>query len=62
VNREVTLEREQFFIPPDGGRAAEAFQNLFSHTDGKTRDGYVEDGCGRFCWVNTNSAFALSVI
>jgi hypothetical protein len=34
------------FIPPEGGRAAEAF-SLFSHTDGKIREGYGEDGCGR---------------
>jgi hypothetical protein len=33
-------------FPPGGGRAAEAF-SLFSHTDGKIRDGYGEDGCGR---------------
>jgi hypothetical protein len=33
-------------FPPEGGRAAEAF-GLFSHTDGKIRDGYGEDGCGR---------------
>jgi hypothetical protein len=35
-----------FSFPPEGGRAAEAF-SLFSHTDGKIRDGYGEDGCGR---------------
>jgi hypothetical protein len=36
-------------FPPEGGRAAEAFQSLFSHTDGKTgrRDGYGKNGCGR---------------
>ncbi|KAJ3616362.1 hypothetical protein MTP99_003897 [Tenebrio molitor] len=34
-------------FPPEGGRAAEAFWSLFSHTDGKIRDGYGEDGCGR---------------
>jgi hypothetical protein len=33
-------------FPTEGGRAAEAF-SLFSHTDGKIRDGYGEDGCGR---------------
>jgi hypothetical protein len=27
--------------------AAEAFQSLFSHSDGKIRDRYGEDGCGR---------------
>jgi hypothetical protein len=32
---------------PEGGRAAEAFQSLFSHIDGKIRDGYGGDGCGR---------------
>jgi hypothetical protein len=32
---------------PKGGRAAEAFQSLFSYTDGKIWDGYGEDGCGR---------------
>jgi hypothetical protein len=36
-----------FHSSPKGGRAAEAFQSLFSHTDGKIRDGYGEDGCGR---------------
>ncbi|KAH0809843.1 hypothetical protein GEV33_012948 [Tenebrio molitor] len=35
-----------FHSPPKGGRAAEAFQSLFSHTDGKIRDGYGEDECG----------------
>jgi hypothetical protein len=40
-------ERIHFSFPPEGGRAAEAFQSLFSHTDGKIRDGYGEDGCGR---------------
>jgi hypothetical protein len=39
--------KDTFFIPPEGGRAAEAFQSLFSHTDGKIRDGYGEDGCRR---------------
>ncbi|KAH0817819.1 hypothetical protein GEV33_004972 [Tenebrio molitor] len=34
-------------IVPKTGRAAEAFQSLCSHTDGKIRDGYGEDGCGR---------------
>jgi hypothetical protein len=32
---------------PGRGRAAEAFQSLFSHIDGNIRDGYGEDGCGR---------------
>jgi hypothetical protein len=36
-----------FHSPPEGGRAAEAFQSLFNHTDGKIQDGYGEDGCGR---------------
>ncbi|KAH0814599.1 hypothetical protein GEV33_008192 [Tenebrio molitor] len=36
--------REPF---PEGGKAAEAFQSLFSHIDGKIRDGYGDDGCGR---------------
>jgi hypothetical protein len=39
-------ETVHFSFPPEGGRAAEAF-SLFSHTDGKIRDGYGEDGCGR---------------
>jgi hypothetical protein len=39
--------KDTCFIPPEGGRAAEAFQSLFSHTDGKIRDGYGEDGYGR---------------
>jgi hypothetical protein len=30
-----------------GGRAAEAFESLFSHIDGKIRDEYGVDGCGR---------------
>jgi hypothetical protein len=30
-------------ISPRKGRAAEAFQSLFSHTDGNIRDGYGED-------------------
>jgi hypothetical protein len=47
-------------IPPEGRRAAEAFQSLFSHTDGKIRDGYGEDGCRRK--VVLDPAFALSVI
>jgi hypothetical protein len=34
--------KDTFFIPPEGGRAAEAFQSLFSHTDGKIQDGYGE--------------------
>jgi hypothetical protein len=32
---------------PEGGRAAEDFQSLFSHTDGKIGDRYGEDG-GRY--------------
>jgi hypothetical protein len=40
-------ETVHFSFPPEGGRAAEAFWSLFSHTDGKIRDGYGEDGCGR---------------
>jgi hypothetical protein len=40
-------ERIHLSFPPKGGGAAEAFQSLFSHTDGKIRDGYGEDGCGR---------------
>jgi hypothetical protein len=39
--------KDTSFIPPGGGRAAEAFQSFFSHIDGKIRDGYGEDGCGR---------------
>jgi hypothetical protein len=38
--------KDTFFIPPRRG-AAEAFQSLFSHTDGKILEGYDEDGCGR---------------
>jgi hypothetical protein len=38
---------EKGALPPEGGKAAEAFQSLFSHIDGKIRDGYGEDGCGR---------------
>jgi hypothetical protein len=36
-----------FHSLPKGVGAAEAFQSLFSYTDGKIRDGYGEDGCGR---------------
>jgi hypothetical protein len=38
-------KKNHLSFPPEGGRAAEAFQSLFSHTDGKIRDGYGEDGC-----------------
>jgi hypothetical protein len=33
------------YIPTEGKRTAEAFQSLFTHTDGKIRDGY-----GRKLW------------
>jgi hypothetical protein len=39
--------KDTSFIPPEGGRAAEAFQSLFSHTAEKILDGYGADGCGR---------------
>jgi hypothetical protein len=49
-----------------GERAAEAFQSLFSHIDGKIRGGYGVDGRGRKvvvpAEVDTDPAFALSVI
>jgi hypothetical protein len=48
--------KDTSFIPPKGGGAAEAFQSLFSHTDGKIRDGYGEDGCGRKV-VGTDPAY-----
>jgi hypothetical protein len=52
--------------PPEGGRAAEAFQSLFCHIDGKIRDWYGVDGCGRkvvgTAEVDTDPAIALSVI
>jgi hypothetical protein len=32
------------FPPPTGGQAAETSQSLFSHTVGKIRDRYGEDG------------------
>jgi hypothetical protein len=35
--------KERIFHSPEEV-AAEAFQSLFSHTDGKIRDGYNEDG------------------
>jgi hypothetical protein len=35
------LERIHLSFPPLGGAG------LFSHIDGKIRDGYGEDGCGR---------------
>jgi hypothetical protein len=35
-------------FPPEEGRGAgEAFQSVFSHTDGKIGDRYGEGGCGR---------------
>jgi hypothetical protein len=37
-------EKDTFFIPPKGGGAAEVFLSLFSHTDGKIRDGYGAEG------------------
>jgi hypothetical protein len=41
-------KKDLSFIPLEGGRAAEAFRNIFSHIDGKKIwDGYGEDGCGR---------------
>jgi hypothetical protein len=61
-------ERKKGYIfhSPGGGRAAEAFQSLFSHIDGKIRDGYGEDGCGRKVVgterLDTDPAFAFSVI
>jgi hypothetical protein len=55
-----------FHSPLEGGCAAEAFQSLFSHIDGKIRDGYGVDGCGRkvvgTAEVDTDPAIALSVI
>jgi hypothetical protein len=60
--------KERIHLPfhPEGGHAAEAFQSLFSHVDGKIRDGYGVDGCGRkvvgTAEVDTDPAFALSVI
>jgi hypothetical protein len=38
-----TEGKDTSFIPPKGG----GLLSLFSHTDGKIRDGYGEDGCGR---------------
>jgi hypothetical protein len=38
---------DAIFHSPEGGRAAEAFQRLLSNDDGKIRDGYGEEGCGR---------------
>jgi hypothetical protein len=59
-------KRIHLSFPPEGGRAAEAFQSLFSHIDGKIRDGYGVDGCGRkvvgTAEVDTDPAIALSVI
>jgi hypothetical protein len=40
-------ERIHLSFPPKGAGAAEAFQSIFNHTDGKIRDRYGEDGCGR---------------
>jgi hypothetical protein len=51
-------KRVHLSFPSEGGRAAEAFQSLFSHIDGKIRDGYGVDGCGR----KVVAAIALSVI
>jgi hypothetical protein len=49
VPRDTLVKRKRMihFSFPEGARAAEAFQSLFSHTDGKIRDRYGEDGCGR---------------
>jgi hypothetical protein len=57
------FERKRVYLsfPSAGGRAAEAFQSLFSHIDGKIRDGYGVDGSGRNV-VGTDPAIALSVI
>ncbi|KAH0820640.1 hypothetical protein GEV33_002151 [Tenebrio molitor] len=43
AGRVAAFDRPQDLM--NGGRAAEAFQSLFSHTEGKIRDGYGEDGC-----------------
>jgi hypothetical protein len=64
----IPYERKRIHLsfPPVGGRAAGAFQSLFSHIDGKIRDGYGVDGCGRkvvgTAEVATDPAIALSVI
>jgi hypothetical protein len=59
-------ERIHLSFPPEGGRAAEAFQSVFSHIGGKIRDGYDVDGCGRkvvgTLEVDIDPAIALSVI
>jgi hypothetical protein len=55
-------KRVHLSFPSEGGRAAEAFQSLFSHIDGKIRDGYggwVRKGSEV---VGTDPAIALSVI
>jgi hypothetical protein len=46
-----------FHSPPKGGGTAEAFQSLFSHIDGRIRDGHGVDA-----EVDTDPAIALSVI
>jgi hypothetical protein len=40
-------EKIHLSFHPEEGRAAEAFQSFFSHIDGKIRDGYGRNGCGR---------------
>jgi hypothetical protein len=61
-----TREKNIFHSPPKGGGAAEAFQSLSSHIDGKIRDGYGVNGGVRkvvgSAEVDTDPAFALSVI
>jgi hypothetical protein len=59
----ISHERGEGYIfhSPEGGRAAEAFQSLFSHIDGKIRDGYGRKVVGT-AEVATDPAIALSVI
>jgi hypothetical protein len=55
-------ERIYIFHSPEGGRAAKAFQGLFSHTDGKIRNGYGRKVVGTERLILTDPTFALSVI
>jgi hypothetical protein len=60
------MKERNIFHSPEGGRATEASQSLFSHIDGKIRDGCGVDGCGSkmvgTADVDTDPAIALSVI
>jgi hypothetical protein len=55
-----------FHSPPKEGGLLRLSRSLLSHIDGKIRDGYGVDGCGRkvvgTAEIDTDPAIALSVI